>query len=241
MKPMSIVRAKYFSSALLALCAVLIGLAAMSPSSEAAQDKKPNRYIGVMKCKNCHAAAEVGNQIEVWQKMDHAKAFTTLASDEAKKIAAEKGIADPQKDDKCVKCHVTAFGVAPELIAKGFDQKYGVQCESCHGPGEAHMKARLAAAAAEPEGAPKTYKQLGEGELITAPDVKVCLTCHNSESPSFKSFCFNKSEAKVRHLHPMKPRTEEQKKALDKKACDDKCKCTDGCPANTCGACPEDK
>jgi hypothetical protein len=128
--------------AALAIAGAVLAVASATQASSAPQGK-PNKYVGAAKCKNCHAAAEVGNPYEAWQKTNHAKAFETLASDAAKKIAAEKGIADPQKDDQCLKCHVTAFGVAPELIAKGFDTKLGVQCEACHGPGELHMKERL--------------------------------------------------------------------------------------------------
>ena len=241
MKLSNLGRAQWWAAAAIAvLGAAVIALAPGTQASQPVQGK-PNQFIGAMKCKNCHASAEVGNQFEVWQKMDHAKAFETLASDAAKKIAAEKGIADAQKDEKCLKCHVTAFGVPADQIAKGFDQKYGVQCEACHGPGQAHMKARLAAAAAEPEGAPKTYKAVPETEIVTTPTMQVCLGCHNSGSPTFKSFCFNSYAAKTRHLHPMKPRTDEQKKALEAKGCGDNCKCTDGCPKNTCGSCPEDK
>lgn len=227
-------------AALLACVLVGLGLTTRSSPAEPAV-AKANRYVGAAKCKNCHSSPESGNQFDAWQKMDHAKAFDVLASDEAKKIAAEKGIADPQKDDKCVKCHVTAFGVPAEEIAKGFDPKKGVQCETCHGPGESHMKARLAAAATEEEGAAKTYKALPEGEIIVAPDAKTCLGCHNSESPTFKSFCFPAYSAKTRHVNPLKPRSEDEKKALEAKGCGEGCKCTDGCPERTCGACPEDK
>ncbi len=85
---MSLVRAKFLPSAALVACAALVcGLAASSSSAELAQSKKPNRYIGAQKCKNCHAAAESGNQFEALTKMKHAAAFATLASDEAKKLA----------------------------------------------------------------------------------------------------------------------------------------------------------
>ena len=48
------------------------------------------------------------------------RAFEVLASDEAKKVAKERSIEDPQKADACVKCHVTAFGV-PDAEIIGFD------------------------------------------------------------------------------------------------------------------------
>ncbi|MCC7011236.1 MAG: hypothetical protein IT454_01630 [Planctomycetes bacterium] len=205
----------------------LIAFAPQGVATSMATQAKTPKYIGSAKCKNCHASAETGDQYGVWQKMGHAKAYEVLASDEAKKVAAEKGIADAQKDDKCLKCHVTAFGVPAEQIAKGFDIKLGVQCESCHGPGEAHMKARLAAAAAE--GGDKKPVVLGEGEIISTPDKKLCAGCHNTESPSYKPFCYYKNREKNAHLNPKRERSEAQKKELAKK-----CGCADKCPTPEC-------
>src|SRR6185436_15882945 len=128
MNPLSLVRAKFLSCAALAVCGALaFGLTVGAPSAEIAQAKKVNKYIGAQKCKNCHAAAESGNQFEALGKMKHAHAFAVLATEDAKKSAKDRGVTDPQKDDKTL----------------------GVQCETCHGPGELHMKARMAAAAAE--------------------------------------------------------------------------------------------
>ena len=82
-----------------------------------------------------------------WSESGHAKAFEVLASDRAKEVAKEKGIEDPQKADACLKCHVTGHGKPAEEFASGFKAEMGVQCESCHGPGDQHMKDRVKAAA----------------------------------------------------------------------------------------------
>lgn len=211
------------------LCALLVAApAAWLESSFAAgapSGGAENKYIGADKCKSCHGAAESGDQYGHWKGMKHAKAFETLVSEESKKLGVGKGIADPQKSDVCVKCHVTAFGVPEAQIKKGFDRTHGVQCESCHGPGELHLKARFAAAA---KGDPaEGYVQVAADEIVTAPKPETCLACHNSESPSFKEFCFHEFNAKIRHLNPKKPRT-----AIDLGACS--CpKCAAGCP-ETC-------
>ena len=195
-----------------------------SSSSSSAADAK---YIGSGKCKNCHKVDENGNQFAHWEKSGHAKAFATLASDEAKRIAKEKGIEDAQKADACLKCHTTAFGVAADQIKKGFEQKDGVQCETCHGPGENHMKTRMAEAAKN-EGK-KERVQIPEGEMIMKVEAKVCTACHNSESPTFKPFCAHERGAKIRHLDP---RYDHAGKTLVcgcdakegcKHKCDDKC------------------
>lgn len=161
-------------------------------------------YVGVEACSKCHKRETTGNQYGQWQQSKHAKAFATLGTPEAKKIAAAKGIADPQKDGKCLKCHVTAFGVDASLIVKGatpeekgFVAEDGVQCESCHGPGSQYkarkvMKDKAAAVAAG----------------LVVPDEKVCKTCHNPESPSYKEFNFAEAKKKIEHPNPNKGKPE---------------------------------
>jgi hypothetical protein len=206
---------------------VLLGIAIpmkILPASPSRQDKAAasNKYIGADKCKSCHGAAESGDQYGHWKEMKHAHAFERLTSDEGKKLAAEKGIADPQKSDECVRCHVTAFGVPEDQIKKGFDRTDGVQCESCHGPGEQHLKARFAAAGKSD--ASQGYVHVPEGEIVSLPKMEVCVECHNEQSPSYKPFCFHEFNAMVRHLNPKKPRT-----AIELGTCT--CpKCANGCP-----------
>lgn len=213
----------------IAAAVALVGVAVVgfAPEGSAAQpaQAKVNKYIGAAKCKSCHSSEETGNQHGAWSKMKHAQAYEALASDAAKKAAADRGIADAQKDEKCLKCHTTGFGAPAEQFDKKFDIKLGVQCESCHGPGEAHMKARLAAAASEDP----AKKVLGEGEIIGTPEKKLCVTCHNSESPTYKPFCYYKRSEETRHLNPKAERTDAEKKELAKK-----CGCGDKCPTADC-------
>lgn len=200
-----------------------------SSSAEAAQAKKANRFIGAQKCKTCHAANDTGNQFEALSKMKHSHAFEALASEDAKKTAKERNIEDPQKADACLKCHQTAFGVPDAELAKGFDRTAGIQCESCHGPGEAHMKARMAAAAAEEPDAPKVYKGVPAAEIVHSPEMSVCTGCHNKDSPNYKPFCFCKSRLETRHLNPKRVRTDEEKAALVACGCKDDCSCKKDC------------
>jgi hypothetical protein len=212
----------------------LLGFVLAQGGKEAKASAAGNKYIGAEKCKNCHSSDASGNQFAAWQKADHSKAFERLASDEAKKVAKEKGIDDPQKSDKCLKCHTTAFGLAADAIKKGFDPKQGVQCETCHGPGDAHMKARFAAAA---DAKPGEVQKIPEGEIISKIDQKTCLVCHNDESPTFKPFCFYERLAKIQHFDPRKERS-----AADSMVCGcDKCECKHGCEPGKCGVAPKDK
>lgn len=179
-----------------------------------------NKYIGAAKCANCHKAEAVGNQMGKWAESKHAKAFEALATDAAREAAKAKGIEDPQKAEACLKCHVTAFGKPAEELGSGFKPEQGVQCESCHGPGDLHMKERVKAAAKAKDGAPAP---VAEGEIVGHPKMDTCTGCHNAESPTFKEFCFKEFSAKIEHLNPGKQRTAEELAALRACTCD-KCK-----------------
>jgi Cytochrome c554 and c-prime len=227
----------------LAACA-LLGLGLRDAGKEAAPKSSAaaNRYIGADKCKLCHTGDSAGNPFAAWQTSDHSRAFEKLASDAARKAGKERGVDEPQKSDKCLKCHTTAFGAAADLVKKGFDAKLGVQCEACHGPGELHMKARLSAAAQD-DGASSGEKgnaalaKIPEGEIAAHVDQKTCLACHNDESPTFQSFCFYEKRAKIQHLDPRKAHSKE-----DTLVCGcDKCPCKHGSDPEKCGVEPKDK
>jgi len=219
------------------------GLSSAAKSSAAL---KKNRYIGAEACKTCHSAEASGHQNQAWQEMKHASAFKTLQGEEAIKVGKERGIAEPWKSEKCLKCHVTGFGEPEEMFKKSFDPELGIQCETCHGPAELHKKARLRAAAEddgddegfgdEDEDAVAEFVQIPEGELAPVATRELCITCHNDESPSYKHFCMYKFEHDVRHLDPRKPRTKEELARMDL-VCKhgDACECT---PENCDEICP---
>ena len=191
-----------------ALSAALVA----GPGGARQADKpKPNRYMGADTCKACHANDDSGNQFKVWSGMGHAQAYARLATEEAKAVAEKLGIEDPQKADQCLRCHATAWGEPEENVKKGFKFEDGVSCESCHGPGENHRKARLKAMMSGE--AAEGYSTVPEGEIIVAPTHATCLRCHNKDNPTFESFCYFTYRDKIRHLDPRKPRTEADEKA----------------------------
>lgn len=159
-------------------------------------------YVGAEKCKSCHSAPSKGDQFGKWAAEKHSKAFALLASEEAKKTGQAKGIAEPQKSDQCLKCHVTAFGVPDAQKHKKFDVTQGVQCETCHGPGSLHVEARLKVD--EPEDG--SLVVLPKGEIIANPGADACVKCHNKEGPSYKPFAFKKYFKEIAHLDPRKKR-----------------------------------
>lgn len=222
------------AGALAVLAAVVAAPAAPAQSADA---PPPPKFIGTKRCKMCHSAAHTGNAFGKWESSAHAGAWKVLASDAAKKLAAERGVAgDPQQAKECLRCHVTAYGEKPERLDKTFEPKDGVSCESCHGPGEAHAKARLKGAIAAKGRDPKERMEVPAGEIVTRPEPKTCLTCHNDQSPSFKPFCFRERLAQIRHPDPRKTRDPAVEEAL-KCACEKPCACTQA----QCGGWPTEK
>jgi hypothetical protein len=153
------------------------------------------QYIGAKKCMMCHKSEKRGDQWGKWSNGPHAKAFETLKSEESKAIAKKMGIDDPTTSDKCLKCHVTAHGVAAAQKAETFSIDEGVGCEACHGPGSLYksMKVMKALTAGTQDHAEVAFK---------AGDEATCLTCHNEESPTYKPFDFAKRWAEIAHNIP---------------------------------------
>ena len=158
-----------------------------------AQEEKP-AYIGVKKCKICHKTEKQGRQFGKWEASKHAKAYAALGTPEAKEMAAERGVhGDPQKAPECLKCHVTAFGVDPSLIQASFKIEDGVQCETCHGPGSKYKGLKVM----------KDHEASLKAGLIV-PNEKLCLQCHNEESPTYQEFVYKERVEEISHPVPEK-------------------------------------
>lgn len=146
----------------------------LSATSEPVADFK---YVGAAKCKTCHNKPPKGAQFKKWSEGPHAKSMESLKGDE-------------KKDPKCLKCHSTAAAVDASLL-QGLKVEEGVTCEGCHGPGSAYKSLPIMR---DPE------KAKANG-LIVADD-KLCKTCHNEESPTFKGFDYDKYWAEINHDDP---------------------------------------
>lgn len=177
----------------------LLGSGPSVPSTPLAQGKDAKeeskaKFVGVANCKLCHSEDATGNQYEHWQKSKHANALKTLSSPEAKAVGAKLGVANPDKDIKCLKCHVTGAEAPKSQKARTFKDSAGVGCESCHGAGELYAKKEV-------------FDQGKEAAIklgLIEPTEQVCLKCHNKESPSYKEFDFKKSFEEIKHPNPKK-------------------------------------
>jgi len=150
------------------------------------------KYIGASKCKMCHVKPATGEQYNIWLKGPHAGAMKTLASDEAKKIATEMGIADPTTDPACISCHSTVGVVDKKLVASAKIDE-GVSCESCHGPGSMYKGASV-----------MKKRELALTKGLVIPDEALCKTCHNEKSPTYKPLNYEEALAKIAHPNPAK-------------------------------------
>jgi hypothetical protein len=145
------------------------------------------KYVGNSKCKMCHNTPKMGAIYDSWAKTKHATAYATLANEESKKIAKEKGIKDAQTDAKCLKCHVTGYG---QPAGEKYSVEEGVGCEACHGPAEVYIKNHA-----------KDKKLAMESGLVE-PGEKLCVACHNEESPTFQEFVFKEAYKLIEHHVP---------------------------------------
>ena len=175
--------------------ALLVSLFALSMLAVAAPDAT-HQYIGASKCKMCHNSDKSGKQFDKWKDSKHSKAFDVLATPAALEAGKKSGVTEPQKDPKCLKCHVTGYGAPATQLGEKYDAKEGVTCEACHGAGGDYWKK---------ETMEKCRKKEIDGTtvgLVAKPTEDACKKCHNPESPSYKEFKFDEYHSKIVHLIP---------------------------------------
>lgn len=174
----------------------LVIVLALSLSAAAFAQAPAHKIVGSDKgCKMCHNSAAKGAQHKVWMESGHAKAFAALATPAALEVGKKLGVAEPQKDPKCLECHTTKGFLKAEADA-GYVEAEGVGCEACHGAGSdykamAVMKDKAKAVAAG----------------MVVPDEKTCVKCHNEKSPTYKPFKFAEAWKIVAHPKPAAPAT----------------------------------
>jgi len=150
---------------------------------------KYNVYAGVKRCKVCHEAEDMGNQYSVWEHSKHASAYQTLLTEESAEIAKSWGLDSPANEaPECLKCHVTGYNNSKAEFGKKYNKEDGVQCESCHGPGEKYRKENI-----------MCDRELSTAMGLILPTPEDCLTCHNEESPKYKVFSYDTYYEKIKH------------------------------------------
>jgi hypothetical protein len=176
------------------MCAAFVAALVVSQNAAAQEAASAHKYVGAAKCGPCHTAKTTGAQFPLWKETAHAKAYTTLSTDKAKEVFAKAvpgATGSPAESEKCLECHVTAFGAKPEQLAETFDKTEGVGCEVCHGPGSDYMKMSVMKDQAQ---------SIAAGLII--PNEATCKKCHNEKSPTYKPFDYATYWAKIAHPKP---------------------------------------
>jgi len=144
------------------------------------------KYVGVAGCQGCHSKP-TGKfpkpAYAVWAHQVHADAFGILSLRYTKAISKRlRNIEDPEKNWRCLKCHVTAYGADPSQLASSYKDADGVGCEVCHGPGGEYARKKHGPSNPERE-------KMGFVKLANLADREhLCVKCHNPVSPTYKPF-----------------------------------------------------
>jgi NAD-dependent SIR2 family protein deacetylase len=104
-----------------------------------------------------------------WAKGPHGKAELSLTTGQL-------------ESTKCSTCHTT-LGVTASL-----EKLKGVQCESCHGPGQYYHPAYV-----------MKDKELAAAVGLVRPTSVDCERCHTAGAPSIRQFDFAKFWAEIDH------------------------------------------
>jgi hypothetical protein len=137
------------------------GTGAGAETEDAPPEEPAPAYVGARKCKVCHLET-----FKSWEATKHAWALAALNEDELQKPS-------------CLACHTTGFGTGGYGSKGSVTNLGGVQCEACHGPGSLYARSSVMRN-------PELCAEMG----LVKPDSTTCVTCHNSESPTFKGFAY---------------------------------------------------
>jgi hypothetical protein len=135
-----------------------------------AQATTADTFVGQDKCRACHP-----NAYHVALASAHFHAYETLA---------RKG---SEYDPECLRCHTVGYGLSSGFInLQTTPHLAGIQCESCHGRGSAHIQAVLAG---------KTGR--AAIQMFRALTPNSCVRCHDAENSA--DFHFATFWPKIQH------------------------------------------
>lgn len=158
----------------------------------------PGKYVGPSQCKECHP-----KQFESWKKTRMANSFAVLRPGEKveeKKMAGLDPAADYTRNEACLPCHTTAYGLTGGFVSmESTPDQAGVTCEACHGPGGSY--AGTVMAQKNPSFETADARKAG---LVYPPTEDVCRVCHNANSPfagTNYQFIFDERVKRGTHEH----------------------------------------
>ncbi|MDR0869409.1 MAG: hypothetical protein LBN39_01305 [Planctomycetaceae bacterium] len=133
------------------------------------------KFTGTKSCADCHEESYL-----VWKKSKHGNAWQPLK---------EKSVPPRNFDPECIACHTDGWNPQEFLPyqhgyrnEKETPELVNVGCESCHGPGENHIKAEQGSDAVRQELLRKALRLPLENGVAK----KQCIQCHDGDnSPHF--------------------------------------------------------
>lgn len=138
--------------------------------------QEPVRILGSEMCNDCHGLKNMGDQKTPWKNSKHSGAYTVLFSTKAIDFNKANGLASPDKEEKCLKCHTTEFVLKGTEKSKSYNITEGVGCEGCHGAGSEYSAAEI---------------MREESSFIrnggVKGDEKTCLKCHSPKANKEKT------------------------------------------------------
>ena len=151
-----------------------------------------NKFVGTEACADCHSTA-----YEIWKETPHAHGTDSIVSPPERR--GQPRYFDPE----CISCHMTGwhpqkfypYASGYESLKKTPEMKH-VGCESCHGPGSAHV-------AAEEEGADEDVLKRWRDEMTISKKTmkesfdRGCVQCHDLDNSP--DFVFDEYWKKVEH------------------------------------------
>ncbi len=135
-------------------------------------------YIGSKNCKKCHL-----KEYKSWEATTMATTFDALMPGERSEAKLTAGLdpnVDYTKDEACVKCHVTGYGMTGGFVdIETTPELANVGCETCHGPGGTYVADELMSLKN------KEYKlaDVVAAGMVEKVGEAQCTGCHNDESP----------------------------------------------------------
>jgi cytochrome c553 len=134
-----------------------------------AQEK--SRFAGRTQCITCH-----NREYLHWTRTRHNFAYASLT------------IKNQHYNPDCLPCHVTGYQEVDGFVdVMQTGHLVSVQCEVCHGPARAHVKALTEMTRPDASGQVKTVTSADSyPHLTTATTALLCLKCHNADhDPKF--------------------------------------------------------
>lgn len=139
---------------------------------------------GALTCSTsaCHGgAADKSRQYVIWSQRDvHSRAYATLGTARAARMAEALAIKDPLTDHRCTSCHAPLATVPPALVGPEARVSEGVSCVTCHGPLEGWLRSHTRTDYTHADRVASGMRDLRD----LSARANACVACHQNIEPA---------------------------------------------------------